>query len=451
MIEFKWLKSDRDWLPKLINLSAAFFAIILIVMGYKHTWFALPTLAGEELDTVTSESTVYFKACHIALYCLCFSLFLLSKKRRVSFFMAVNVLAVLVCLYFPTFIGQRDVKLIGDAAWLQQQHDNMTWLGGDVYRAHSERSLGWGQGVNAQDPPARLAVYRAPDGALGIEQLDDWVWWLGYGPSFTQFVSKGWFFSVSGSLLLFLCAISYSWRKDMGMTRLLIRRQFIVLCVLVMAYSTVSSFPVFQANRKLKEARYALSTGDYQKAYRYVNSACFALPTLKCDTGIIYQLGYLELTLAKKSSGYSELYHVYEYENGGYYHRARKIIEDMTSHFDKYPVEIQRELMRQQLRVSINEINSNRELLALQRLDKILAVYPASVQALLHSQLIYLKNGNLEALRSVNRKLLSVYKKYQSKNKRGVISLSYLMLAQAELERGNAGLAAEARRLSKGL
>ena len=340
---------------------------------------------------------------------------------------------------------------MGDAAWLQQQHDTMTWLGGDVYRAHSERSIGWGQGVNAQDPPSRLALYRPPEGTMNLARLNDWIWWLGYGPSFTQFVGKGWFYSLAGAGLLLICVFGYSWRRDTSQGRKLLRWLSLQSGILVVLLLFIAVLPVILSKFALQQARDELSKGEYQKCYDRIIRAGNYLPTLWCDTGVMRQMGYLEYRLQRDSEGYVDLYQIYQYERDGYYQRARQILIELSERYDALPQAVQREVLRQHLRVAINEINSNREQHALERLDFIMQRYSCAIQALFHAQLIELKLGNLEGVKERHHKLLNIYRGIKSKNKRGVLAVSYLLLAQAELEAGNTAEAAEARRKSKGL
>lgn len=451
MIVLKWLKTDLDWLPKLVNYSAVLIAVLLIIQGFRVDWWAFPMLEEGGMRTQDASSSGWFKGVLLVLYVLMVAVIIYRKKMDLKLLSVGLVFVIFTGLYYPSYLGQRDVKSIGDAAWLQQQHDNMTWLGGDVYRAHSERSLGWGQGINAQDPPSRLAVYRPPTGNLSVTRLDDWIWWLGYGPSFTQFVGKGWFYSITGAGLLLICTFGHRWRIESSLGRSLLRQlslQSGVLCLLTIILAVT---PIFLANSALKKAKVFLSEGEFEKSHTALTQAVDYLPTLMCDTGIIRQMGYLEHRLRREGGSHLALFKIYQHEKEGYYQRGRKELLNLVERYDDLEVHVQREVLRQQLRVAVNEINSSREKYALERLEMIEAKFPSAIQAMFHAQLIALKLGDIDGVREKHDKLLDVYQWIKSKNKRGVLAVSYLMLAQAELKSGNAQKAAEARRKSKGL
>lgn len=85
------------------------------------------------------------------------------------------------------------------------------------------------------------------------------------------------------------------------------------------------------------------------------------------------------------------------------------------------------------------------------RLKKLEKESPMSPQVLFHQQFLALQMGNVVESRRLHARLVELYRLFKSKNKRGVLAASYLMLAQVELEAGNLVESMEARRKSKGL
>lgn len=446
MTKLKSILTDPDLLPKVANLAAAGVALLLLLAGAAKPWLAVPV--WDDSPTTDSSLTLYFKVGLIAFLGL---IAILARgklsARRLAGMASVGLL---VLLWFPSWVTMRDTKVMGDAAWLQQQHDNLTWLGGDVYRAHSERSDGWGGGVNAQDPPSRLALYRTPDGSLSPDRVTDWIWWLGYGPAFTQFVGKGWFYSVFGFFLGLVCLIGYSWRKDLAAARSLLRSLLSRSGLLAVLLLSVNVLLIGGSGRALNHSKSALASGDYQESERHLKKAIKWLPTLGCDSGVLRQLGYLG-TKSGVSSPNSSLYAINHFEEEGYYSRARDLLAKESEDWKSIPHDTARELLRHEVRVAVNEMNSGRYQQAGARLDRVIMRNPTVLQARFHRQLVALHTGELQVCREMNSSIIELYRYFKSKNKRGVIAASWLMLAQCELDAGNVTLAGEARQKSKGL
>ncbi len=451
MIKLRSILSDKNFLPNLVSGVTIVVAILLVILGMLSPWFAIPHIVDNEVVTRDSSITVYFK---ILLF-LIFLVLLISTKgsfERLGKKLAYATMAgLLFSLWFPSWLTMRDVDVMGDAAWLQQQHDNMTWLGGDVYRAHSERSIGWGAGVNAQDPPSRLAMYKPPVGSLSLERMNDWIWWIGYGPSFTQFVGKGWFCMVFGCFFGLICIIGYYWRKNVYEARQLLRKLFsrgMAVCIIILGISVLI---VMKTNYSLNLTKANISNSEYEMASANLKDAIRWMPTLECDSGILRQMGYLDINNGKEYSAYAALYEINHLEEEGYYAQARGLLQKNVYKLNEMPRTCGRELIRHQIRVAVNEINSGRHQQAGRRLDKIIQQKPNVIQARFHRQLVALHTGELIRSREMNRSLIEIYKKFKSKNKRGVIAASWLMLAQSELDAGNVKESGEARQKSKGV
>ncbi len=450
MTKLKSILTDSDLLPKVANFAAAGGALLLVIIGLMQPWLAVPVIQDGGFTTQDSHLTLFFK---LALFALFFLFLIASKGRRKGLGKKLSfaaLLSLLTIIWFPSWVTMRDAKVMGDAAWLQQQHDNLTWLGGDVYRAHSERSDGWGGGVNAQDPPSRLALYRPPDGSLSPERVTDWIWWLGYGPGFTQFVGKGWFYSLFGFSLGLTCLIGHTWRKDLRAARLLLRKLSSRGGLILFLLFSVNLIIIVKTGRSLKASKASLTLGDHQASLDHLQAALHSLPSLKCDSGVLRQLGYLDLKNDQTSVN-THLYAINHYEEEGYYGRARDLLAKTTAHWESLPPNSTRELLRHEVRVAVNEMNSGRYQQAGQRLDRVIWRNPTVLQARFHRQLIALHSGELAKCREMNASLIDLYRFFKSKNKRGVIAASWLMLAQAELDAGNVTLAGEARQKSKGL
>lgn len=443
-----------DLLPQCVNGFAALIAVTLLILSFLKPWFAIP-VAVEAVDadfgTEDSVITLFFK---VLIFTLGIFLFIAATgrwhrlKRNFIYF---SVVGFLLMLAFPGWLTMRDSKIMGDAAWLQQQHDNMTWLGGDVYRAHSERSLNLGAGIQAQDPPSRLAIYKPPVTSISLTRLDDWISWLGYGPAFTQFVGKGWFYGMIGFFLSLICIIGHHWRRDLAEARLLLRKLSSRIGLGLILIFSLNALIIASTHHFLARSKAALTEGSYRQAEEDLDRAIALMPTLFCDSGILRQKGYLQLKNGVPESSYTSLYTIQYLEEQGYYAQARTLLDQERHRLHELPHAAAREILRHEVRVAVNEMNSGKHHQAGERLDRILLEVPHAPQARFHRQLIALHTGELETNRAMMESLAEIYRLFKSKNKRGVLSAGWLMLAQGELNAGNVKAAGEARQKSKGL
>lgn len=444
---------DPDLLPKLVNLGCAVVAIGAVILSFLKPWYALPQITTESDQYFTTDSvlTIPFKLFTLGfslIFFLMLPVFMRRNYRLGQLLLHYSLTSLSITLLFPTLLILLDDTAAGDAAWMQQQHDTLTWLGGDVFRAHSERSVESGTGVLAQDPPERLAVFRPPTSSLGIDRLNDWIWWVGYGPSWTQFAGKGWFFSVVGHLLLTACILGTYWRKNITEARWILRmglKQVVVFCAIFF-----SAIGVYYASTKrlLRSAEEATAYGDYAMAERHLIRSANRMPMLMSDSGFIRQFGYTQWRQGRETSPEAQLYQVFWFDQNGYHDRAGALMNSLAE--EKLPRHAERELSRHFLRVAINDLNSGKLSLSLENLARLLSREPNSVQGHFHMQLANLQAHNLSANRHANARIHTLYHGYKSKNKRGVLATSDWLLSQAELAAGNAEEAWTARKQSKG-
>ncbi len=368
-----------------------------------------------------------------------------------SFLWAMAVFPLL--WWYPQWVIVQDADTSGDAAWLQQQHDNLTWLGGDVFRAHSERYNEVQLATNMQDPPIFLAAFRTPMDSLitlGIEEIPEVIWWFGLNPAFSQFVGRGWFVAWLGTCAFGMASFGLlKQMPDKGRRRLLKQAGVAVsLSSLVLLISALT--PVLNASRNLREARVATLNGDYQDSLQLIGAAQSWMPALCFDSSLILQRGRIE-TLLSHDTTCARLYQIWKLEQQGHGGRAKEILQDLEEERAQLPREWQRELSRTWMRVTIDDFNAGRLSEAHLQFGKLCEVEATAIQARFHHQLTSLQVGDLALNRRRHLEIEQLYGPYLRKNKRGVISTSFLILSQGEWNAGNMTAAAEARRQSKGL
>jgi len=450
-------------MARLAALVFFFIGFLFIALSLKEAWFTLPVgweiVDGEPTSTVRdAQASVYFKSAMAFAFLLWFLIAIVLflgygfyKAMSWSFIWAVMIFPLI--WWYPQWVTVHDADTSGDAAWLQQQHDNITWLGGDVFRAHAERYNDIQLTVNMQDPPIFLAAFKTPMEtitSLGIEEIPEIIWWFGLNAGFSQFVGRGWFVAWLGTGLVGLAAFGLLKGSAKKGRRQLLKRGFYVFAASASILVISAMVPVMQASASLRQAKTAALNGEYQPCIDHLMQAQKWMPSLKFDTSLIMQRGRIE-TLQGKNTTCAALFKVWKLENLGHGSRAKDLLADLDQKRDQLPREWQRELARAWLRVTIDDFNSGKVTTAYAQFGRICDQEPVAIQARLHHQLCALQVGDLMNNRKRRREIADLYGPYLRKDKRGVLATSWYILSQGEWNAGNAREAAEARRQSKGL
>lgn len=447
-------------MARLAALGTFLFGFLLLVMALRAPWFTLPTGVASDGGVVTRDvfaTGVFRVGLIIAILLLLVTLLGPALQRRWSECLGRSFLWALVVFpllwWYPQWLIVHDAEASGDAAWMQQQHDNLTWLGGDVFRAHSERYNEIQLQVNMQDPPLLLAAFRAPMDrltTLGIEEIPEVIWWFGLNPAFSQFAGRGWFAAWLGVGAIALGAFGCLKSLPGGGRRTLLKRGFGVILVTGLLVGSAGLFPVLQASAALRAAKESALKGDAEGCVFEIEKAKRWMPALSFDSTLILQQGRME-TLLDKETPAGQLYKVWKLETEAYGSRAKELLYDLEQQRGQLSRAYQRELSRSWMRVTIDDFNSGRLSEAKKQFAFLCAMEPTAIQARLHLQLTALQSGDLKVNRRCRAEIEALYEPFLRKDKRGVLATSALMLAQGELYAGNALLAAEARRESKGL
>lgn len=435
---------------------------LLALAGLYFPWHQIPTFlsASGELTLSSPQNTLFGKVLVALLYVIGVGLILLGLFRRKKSEFLVSGLMVIcfifpLLLWFPQWVVFYSGDYSGNAAWSQQQHDSLIWMGGDVYRAHSERAAEGGITISAQDPPFRLGGVRYPPASplsVGFTELTDLLWWLGYSPIFQQFVKKGWFLSTLG--WGFISFGTFSLMRifaSRAIFRKFVRRVALAILISACFIGVASTTPIFLAGQAIKRAKNATYQGQYKEAISELHLAQKIMPPLLYDTGFIFQFGYLHQLLNQNRTPEALLYKSWQLERGKYELQARGVLDIMMTEYDSYPRHIQRELSRFLIRRAVVDINSSQFGIAKKTLKSVCERETTAILPRFHLQLVALQSGDIIESRRMQREIETIYQHYQQKQKRGVISASYWMLSQAELAAGNINEAARARMASKGV
>lgn len=440
------------------SILVATGGLLLFLAGLCFPWFALPVGfdSGGTLILHDAPATLWWKSGCLVVIASALGWVVFSKKRD-GWHGKLTVLAAVILpllLWYPQAVTVMDETTSGDSAWLQQQFDNLTWLGGDIYRSHSERPVPDGMGLWAQDPPNRLAAFRPPMAgsfSLGIAELADLIWWFGYNPAFSQFSARGWFLCVFGMMFLLIGLFAWGQRSSAsGQRRDLMRRTAIALGVSSVVVILFSMVPVILGGRALRQARAEAMSWQPEAALQELETACDWMPALRLDSGVIYQRGSLLRQIGRTEQASAKLHEAWLLSDKGYGPRSSALIEDLISQGAALTVSERREALRGLLREAINDMNSNRVTEAKRKFRLLLDANPVCLQGWFHYQLAGLQSGDIEANRHAATRVDALTKAYLRKEKRGIVAASQAMLAQGENRAGNTEAAVAARQRSQG-
>lgn len=440
------------------SMLMAVGGLAVFFLGLCLPWFSLPTGIDSDGSLILSDApaTLWWKCGCLAVVGGTFVWLVFRKKREGLHSKLTSLFAAILpfLLLYPQYVTVMDEKVSGDSAWLQQQFDNLTWLGGDVYRGHSERPVPYGMGLWAQDPPNRLAAFRPPMAgvfSLGIAELPDFVWWMGYNPAFSQFSGRGWFLCVGGMLLLLIGSFSWGQRSDVGGQRkALMLSTAVSLCLSSIVAITMALIPVISGGRALRQAQAASTNWQARVALDRLEVACDRMPALRLDSGVIFQRGSLQRQLGWKGEPSARLYEAWLLSDKGYGVRSSLILDELLRNSKDIPVAIRREALRGLLREAVNDMNASRITEAKRKFKQLLGHEPVCLQAWFHYQLAALQTGDIEVNRLAAARIQVLTGSFFRKEKRGIVAASQAMLAQGEASAGNTEAAVSARRKSQG-
>jgi hypothetical protein len=430
----------------------------LFAVGLISPWFALPSafMPDHKLVLIDSPVTVWWK-----VGCVLTSAFLIAGMKwawnltEIRSLLVVGFAVMLpLALWYPQAVIVHDEVRSGDAAWLQQQFDSLTWLGGDVPRGHSERPVPNGFGLWAQEPPHRLAAFRPPlfgSFSLGVAQVPDLIAWFGYNSAFSQFVARGWIQFVVGIFLIL--AGLFSWHQQgvlESARKVMLRQAVIALASSSVLVIVLAILPVMIGGHELRNARDLTQSWQAKPALSALNSAQKWLPALRFDTGVILQSGALLRQLGIPLPPPAKLHEAWLLSDQGYSRRSIAIVEELLDHPQNLTTSTRREAFRTLLRVAVDEINSSNLTEAGRHLKTLLDHQPICLQGWFHLQLLALESGDVGTNRLAALRVDSLANAYLRKESRGIVAASQWMLAQGEMQSGNHESTVVARQRAQG-
>ena len=384
--------------------------------------------------TLRPRSEIPFRAS-----CLAFAItigFGHAWHRRTSDRKAALTAAVLSAqLFFPSIVMAREPALSARANWLHIQHENLTWLGGDLFTNLEYSRASWKDRIYLVDTPRQINVVRMPTSGLGAFQFGRMATWfetLGYSNRYCQFVKLGWIAALFGMMLLILGECLPGGRLDR-------RRACLAMTAGVATFLAgflVVAIPVVIAARELERARNATSLGLLDEAELYLDRAVEALPSLREDTFYISQKGLLDFRRGRDDTTAGRLFRANLLERQGRYARAMELYEALVVGTPKGSA-VHREALRAILRAGSLALNAGRCDNAIEWLEEVLREEPCNLKANYALQLAYLRTGRRADLESLVRRIEATYAHFRMPTKAIVLASSHENEMFAALRQGD--------------
>lgn len=434
----------------------AFLAVVTGVLGYALLcaaallpWFRVPEAqminGGVTIVGAEPHVTILFKAlCLLTVAAIA----LARRFTRSRIVMARLITLLLVALlHFPYCVMVWSPAVATQAAWLQAQHESMSWLGGDIYGEQEIKDVDFKRHVDVADAEMTVAAFPLPAWSISTFQwsrLPELVESLGYSNRFCQFVSKGWFVALAGAAfaLVPLCRGARGFRFPVFHA---IGRTGLTSLVAAVALALT---PIFVTGAILAASREAAQRGEYEASWQALQRAARMLPAIQEDTDFLIQQGILEARLGQPTAA-AALYRATILDRQGSSAPAREAFNALVAN-EPADSAVHREAVSALLRSSIRALNSGQAEEAVATLACVLAHDPCNVKALYTLQLACLRTAQLKRVPPLVARMHGVYRFFTTKTKAPVIASAYENAALAEYQGGQTDEALALRRVSMG-
>ncbi|WP_372894406.1 hypothetical protein [Stieleria sp.] len=374
-------------LNRLLFVALAWAGFAALALSVKLDWFAVPiappqgALTAADIIDRTPTCTVWFQAI-MAVGMVCVAATWIWKRQWTVLSTLLTSLLCLTPLMYPYFVMIRSPVIAADAAWLQSQHNNLTWLGGDIYANAEFAGRGWKSKSYVIDTSRQLAAVNLPSWSpweIGLHRCEDLMLWLGYSNTFCQFTRRGWAMAIIGSALLFLASL----QSNGQLVFFRAGAALILFSVTAMATGIIGWALPFMASREIELASNLCSRREFEPSKQHLQRAIDYLPILSQDTYYVAQRGVLEQRMGIDSE-YAMLQRSQTLETAAKYDQAFAILRPLSVSADPA---IKREALRGVLRFAIQDFNCARFEQSRERFLFVLRQQPCDVKLIYLIQL----------------------------------------------------------------
>ena len=415
---------------RLLILLAGLIGIVLLILSLAHPWIQVPCAAeGSQLPhPVDVNTTRWFQMVIGVLCCLGIAVRIAAGKSNACL-VFVFTLSVLFVLAYPRFLLCFESDTLAKAAWLQMQHENLSWFGGDIFRAQEYRHLPSEIRLFMSDSPRYLSVSELPTWPAidwSLNRLPAIVHWFGYSNTFCQFYGTGWAFAIAGTTLLLFTSVFERGRLSVALIQGSVRT-LVSLSLLAVAIGFVRPF---FASYAIHSGCRETNLGQYSRALSELDRAAQWWPPLRQDSWYVAQRGLLEHLLGRTTLSAT-------------LHQARQFDRlkqrDLAQHTYRAVARIapadsaeRREAARGLLRLGIRSLNSGELRRAETGFRDVLHFEPCSIKALYGLQLSLVRL-NRRDVAAVNDRFNHIYEQLRFPNGRIVMASALEMRRRAEI------------------
>jgi|GEM_PF-2107123 len=442
----KWrLPSLQD----LLILGTAIGGFASLALSSRKDWFLVPITDGQLVSETIQPSIVPLFQAVAVITAVLLAASWVYKRSWTRLSVAIACVWLLFLCAFPCIVMVHDPSIAARATWLQMQHDNLIWLGGDINTSQEMSRYGWKSHVYVVDAPRQLAVIRMPNWSateLDINRLSQLIEWLGFTNAFCQFVSKGWYLGCVGGVAMLVSTFFVRGNSHTSSTRQRVdpsstgcrstrsrvelvcwrldTKQVgfaVVLLPLLLAVYCVAAWSVpARASGHLSDSSQHCVVGEYQASLDSLSKAAQVLPVLREDTYYVALRGLLESRLQSESE-FSTLYRANQLERESFYQQALQLYRESSRGED---ATVRREATRALLRYSVQAINSGNNLAAIELLHEVLRLEPCSLKALYMLQIASLRSDDDSGLREAVQRMYAICEHLRFPTKRVLLATS---------------------------
>ncbi len=425
-------------LPGLLATAAGFLGPVLVVLGAFLSWFLVAEyvpadapLEGTVRGIEPGVTLIFRAVCLIAVTVLIVAARFPQARRKHAARIAAALLLAL--LLYPAAVLHCSPNSAARAAWLWNQHDQLTGYAGDIYTSQEVRDATWQHRILVVNDPLDNRIFKLPTwSALNFEwgRFFEVADWLGFSLWFSQALGRGWALAVGGALLILLA---------LGRERALVEPRFLrrfvgkslALFAVVFALATL---PFFAAAHFLTRARDSVRSGDYEAALATLDRAATVLPSLREDGVFFLQIGRLEFEL-RRATPAAEFFRTQRLAEDGFAEQAQAAM--LAALPTAKPDSVwHRELVKGLIIRAINDLNSGQTNPAIELLETVLAADPCNLKANYALQIACVRVGRLDELRLLAARMKQTYRFLNTPTKRAVLASAQEFLASAELQHG---------------
>lgn len=403
----------------------AFLAIAALgcsIVAARKPWFSIPVSittseSGEiSVTTATPAITTYYHIAALAMGVLLFVFWILGR-RTPKLAPSLASLWMTVILLYPYFVMVWDPVMAGKATWLEAEHRNLVWSGGDIITSLEYRIIGSTDKFMAVDTPNEIEPTILGDwqpSQWRLARLPELVDRIGYSDKFFEFLRPGWIFALAGVIIsiVILCVPGAKLDIPRGLWA------FGTFAITFLAAFGIACGWSFRASACLASAAELTADCQYDRALDQLQLAVAKHPSLQEATYFIAQTGLLEDALHRDTPA-ARFYRANLLERGSRYQQADEIYDRLLHELPE-DSPVRREAARALLRSALNDLNAGQTLSAIRQLKTLQAEDTCNLKVNYLLQIAYLRSGNYEPIPLLVNQMDAIYTYFQYLNKQSI-------------------------------